>query len=116
MSQGFVVAIFVAPTAGAPMCALGEVEAVAGAGLTGDRYSTGHGSFNKDKPGRRQVTLINEIFFPGSGFLFAESRRNLVTSGVELMWLIEREFQIGAARFKGLKYCDPCPRPSMLCG
>lgn len=30
------------------------------------------------------------------------------------MWLIDREFQIGTARLRGLKYCDPCMRPSKL--
>ncbi len=69
----------------------------AGLGLRGDRYSTGNGSFNKDKPGSRQVTIMNSIFFEGSGFEFKDSRRNLFVEGVELMWLIGRDFQIGTA-------------------
>ncbi len=32
------------------------------------------------------------------------------------MWLIGREFQIGMARFRGVKYCDPCTRPNKLSG
>jgi hypothetical protein len=91
-------------------------EAIAGAGLAGDRYSTGEGSFNRRQQGKRQVTLINSIFFQNSGFEYAESRRNIVTEGVELMWLIGREFQIGKARFRGQNYCDPCLRPSRLSG
>ncbi|MBI2640204.1 MAG: hypothetical protein HYW90_04955 [Candidatus Sungbacteria bacterium] len=93
-----------------------EVEAIAGQGLKGDRYATGEGSFNKGKQGNRQVTLMNAIFFDGSGFEFRDSRRNIFVQGVELMWLIGREFQIGTARFRGLKYCDPCTRPSKLSG
>ena len=31
-----------------------------------------------------------------------------MTQGVELMWLIGREFYIGKARFRGQYYCDPC--------
>jgi MOSC domain-containing protein YiiM len=62
------------------------------------------------------VTLINSNFFQGSDFEYAESRRNLVTQGVELMWLIGREFQIGKARFRGQYYCDPCLRPTHLSG
>jgi hypothetical protein len=85
---------------------------IAGAGLAGDRYSTGEGSFNR----KRQVSLINAIFFENSGFEYFESRRNIVTQGVELMWLIGREFQIGKARFRGQNYCDPCLRPSRLSG
>ncbi len=109
-----VITICISPTAGTPMQEISEVEALAGLGLKGDRYAEGRGSFNKDKPGRRQVTLINAAFFPGSGFTYAESRRNIVTEGVELMWLIGREFQIGEAVFKGVKYCDPCDRPTGL--
>ena len=92
------------------------VEVLAGAGLKGDRYATGVGSFNKGKQGKRQVTLINGIFFEESGFDYVDSRRNIVTMGVELMWLIGQEFQIGTARFRGVKYCDPCNRPSKLSG
>src|SRR5688572_20386893 len=92
------------------------VEAIVGAGLAGDRYSTGEGSFNRNRQGKRQLTLINSIFFKNSGFESIESRRNIVTQGVELMWLIGREFQIGKARFRGQNYCDPCLRPSRLSG
>ncbi len=91
-----------------------EVEAIAGSGLKGDRYSTAEGSFNKGKQGNRQVTLINGMFFEKSGFDYIDSRRNIVTLGVELMWLIGREFQVGTAYFRGVKYCDPCDRPSNL--
>ena len=102
--------------AGQPLQVVQEVEAIAGAGLKGDRYCTGEGSWNKGRAGKRQVTLINGLFFEGSGFDYVDSRRNIVTAGVELMWLIGQEFQIGAARFRGLKYCDPCNRPSRLAG
>ena len=114
--NGTVVAICISPAAGQPMQQVQEVEAIAGQGLKGDRYATGEGSFNKGKQGNRQVTLINGIFFEGSGFEFTDSRRNIVTVGVELSWLIGREFQIGTARFRGVKYCDPCNRPSKLSG
>jgi hypothetical protein len=116
MVNGKVVAIFIASIAGGKMEEVETVEAIAGAGLAGDRYSTGEGSFNRKLPGRRQVTLINSIFFQDSGFEYAESRRNIVTQGVELMWLIGREFQIGKARFRGQYYCDPCLRPTRLSG
>ena len=90
------------------------VEAIAGAGLKGDRYAAGEGSFNKGKQGQRQVTLINSHFFVGNGYSYVESRRNIVTTGVELMWLIGREFRVGEALLRGVKYCDPCTRPGKL--
>lgn len=112
--NGTVKAICIGPEAGKPMTRAKEVRAIAGCGLEGDRYATGSGSFNKGKQGNRQVTLMNAIFFKRSGFRFSDSRRNIFTEGVELMWLIEREFTIGTARFRGIKYCDPCKRPSKL--
>ena len=57
-----------------------------------------------------------EIFFEKSGFKFRDSRRNLFVKDVELMHCIGKEFQIGTARFFGVKYCVPCNRPSKLVG
>lgn len=116
MSDGHVVAIYLTPAAGAPMQHVWETQALAGQGLQGDRYALGEGSWNKGWPGKRQVTLINALFFEGSGFTYEESRRNIVTIRVELMDLIGKEFDIGEARFRGLTYCEPCQRPSKLSG
>lgn len=113
---GLVVGICIGPSAGAGMQTMSEAEALAGLGLKGDRYASGEGSFNKGSPGRRQITLMNAIFFEGSGFEFDDSRRNLFVQGVELMWLIGREFTVGGAKLRGVKYCDPCYRPSKLTG
>lgn len=114
--KGKVNAIYIAPAAGEKMQLVQEVEAVAGAGLKGDRYCTGVGSYNKGAMGKRQVTLINELFFQNSGFAWSESRRNIITRDVELMWLIGREFQVGVAKLRGVKYCDPCEVPTNLSG
>ncbi len=116
MADGTVIAICVSPIAGGMMQRLHEVEVIAGQGLKGDRYCMGEGSFNKGDAGKRQVTIMNSLFFEGSGFTYEESRRNLFIAGTEIMWLIGREFQIGEAVFKGVKYCDPCRRPSKLSG
>jgi len=114
--SGNIVAICICPTAGGEMQEVQEAEAIKGAGLKGDRYSTGDGSFNRQAPGKRQVTLMNAIFFDGSRFVYRDSRRNIFVEGTELMWLIGREFQIGAARMRGVKYSDPCERPTKLSG
>lgn len=106
--------IFICSAAGEPMQEVESAEAIKGVGLKGDRYASGEGSWNRGKPGERQVTLINSLFFPESGFEVAEARRNLVVTGVELMGLIGMEFQFGTARFRGVKYCPPCARPSAL--
>lgn len=116
MQNGTVVAICIAPEAGALMQEVMEVEAIAGQGLKGDRYCTGEGSWNKGELGKRQVTFINSLFFDGTGFSILDARRNFAVLGAELMYLIGREFDVGEARFRGVKYCDPCGRPSKLSG
>lgn len=108
-------ALFICPTKRQPMQDVKAVGAIAGRGLEGDRYADGNGSYNQGKPGNRQVTLINALFFNRSGFEYIESRRNIVTGGVELNWLIGKEFKIGEATFRGFKYCEPCGVPSNLC-
>lgn len=114
MANGTVLGIYIATTAGAPIQGIDTVWAFLGQGLEGDRYRHALGSFNREAPGTRQVTLINGLFFKDSGFEYHESRRNIVTLGVELMDLIGKEFEIGGARMRGVKYCDPCLRPSAL--
>lgn len=109
-----VLGIYISPEARKPMVEVSEVEAIAGAGLKGDRYAAGEGSYNKGKIGKRQVTLINGLFFEGSGFDHAECRRNIITEGVELNHLAGKEFKIGGAIFLGEKYCVPCDVPSNL--
>lgn len=116
MADGTVVAICISPIAGELMQHVGLVRAITGAGLSGDRYANGEGSYNKGRRGKRQVTLINGILFEDTIFEYADSRRNIVTEGVELMDLIGKKFRIGHARMHGIKYCDPCNRPSKLSG
>lgn len=117
MQEGHIVAIYISPIAGENMEYVEKVLALARAGLKGDRYCTGEGSFNKKTGvGNRQVTLINALFFRDSGFTYAESRRNIIASGIELMDLIGKKFQVCRAVFKGVKYCSPCERPNSLIG
>ncbi len=107
--------IYTSPGAGEPMISQHEVLAIAGAGLQNDRYAIGTGSYvNKEKPGRRQVTLISAEDLAAVNYPAEFSRRNLVTEGVDLMWLLGRPFVIGDVQFRGVAYCDPCARPSNL--
>lgn len=116
MKHGQVLGIFIARERRAPMEELQDVLAEQGNGLCGDRYQNGGGSYNQGRPGKRQVTLINAMFFEGSGFRWIESRRNLVVQGVELMDLIGKNFAVGNAILRGVKYCDPCLVPNALAG
>ena len=116
MPNGKLIAICIACEADAPMRQITQVVAEKDRGLVGDRYYKTRGSYNRGTPGKRQVTLMNALFFPGSGFTYADTRRNLFVDGVELMDLIGKEFHIGEAMFRGVKYCDPCNRPNKMAG
>lgn len=111
-AAGKVAAIFIAPIGKAPMQEIQRIAAIEGRGLEGDRYCEGIGSFSKKNgPGTRQVTLINKRFFRGGGFKPIDTRRNILTEGIELMLLIGQEFDVDCARFRGVKYLTPCGSP-----
>lgn len=116
MPQAKVLVICIGPVAKGPMKRVDEVEAIAGAGLEGDRYCTGEGSYNKGRKGKRQVTLLNASFLIQSAFTFEETRRNILTADVELMSLIGEEFYVGDVHMRGIKYCIPCDIPSQVSG
>ena len=89
------------------MIATGTVEAIAGAGLVGDRYKSGSG--------KRGITLIQAEHLPAIAALAqrpdltpALLRRNVVVSGIPLVALKQRRFRIGTAVFEGTEECDPC--------
>ena len=91
------------------MIATGTVEAIAGAGLVGDRYKSGSG--------KRGITLIQAEHLPAIAALAqrpdltpALLRRNVVVSGIPLIALKGRRFRIGDAVFEGTEDCDPCSR------
>lgn len=116
MGSGTIVGLCISETMFSDMTDVDSVMSIADEGLEGDRYSRGEGRFNRDRQGYRQVTLMNARFFTHTAFKFSDSRRNVFVEGVELMWLIGREFQIGAASFEGVSYCDPCNLPSKRAG
>jgi hypothetical protein len=124
ITTGRVIGIYVTPTAQGIMRSIIEAEAVTGAGIKGDRYCDGLGSYNKkvkDRSGiiTRQVSLMNARFFTGTPFEFIDSRRNIITEGVELLWLLTKggkEFRIGSAVFRAVDPLDPCNVPSNLSG
>lgn len=91
------------------MVATRTVQAVAGAGLVGDRYQGGSG--------KRGITLIQAEHLPAIAALAqrpdlapALLRRNVVVSGIPLVALKQRRFRIGTAVFEGTEECDPCSR------
>jgi MOSC domain-containing protein YiiM len=122
MFQGTLEAIFIGTAKGAPLEKVSSARALAGAGLGGDRYSTGNGTFSKDTsknpnkhyPADRQITLIEVEAIEAAARDYevaiepAQARRNLLVRGVPLNHLVEKEFMIGEVRLRGLRLCEPC--------
>src|SRR5438128_6720391 len=100
MFQGGVGAIFIGKK-NANLHAVGEVEAVPGRGLVGDRYFLKEGTYST-KPGPdREVTLIEIEAIEALGrectivLAPGQARRNLVTRRVPLNHLVGCEFSVG---------------------
>ena len=111
---GRLLSIFLAPDAGAPVQSVESVRALAGRGLEGDRYAAGRGAFSRWPGKGRDVTLIDAAALAdahaefGVALAAGEHRRNLVVEGVPLGDLRGVGFQIGGARFEGVRVCAPC--------
>lgn len=116
MFEGSVVGIFVAPVASAPMEARDEIEAITGVGLAGDRYANATGTYSGHRvpDHQRAVTLIEREAIvavraeTGLALDDIETRRNLVTVGVPLNHLVDREFDVGPVRLRGINLSEPC--------
>lgn len=111
-TAGSLVAIHIARQRGELPVAVAAAEAVAGRGLVGDRYHDGAGTWSQWPGTGREVTLIAaealEQLPPPYRISAAESRRNLLTRGVDLGALVGREFRIGSVWFRGQRPCEPC--------
>jgi MOSC domain-containing protein YiiM len=97
-----------------------EVE-VLPTGLAGDRYALGKGAWSKGKRVVvRHVSLIaveaiqeaNDI--GPSIFTVEDTRRNILTEGVDLNALVGKSFKVGRVTLNGVELCDPCNRPSVI--
>ena len=104
-TEGVVELIAVAPAAEAAMVVVERAEAVAGAGLRGDRYLTREGSF--DGPTGHDLTLVEAERLEGL-LAPADARRNVVTRGIDLNALVGRRFVVGDVECVGRRLCEPC--------
>jgi MOSC domain-containing protein YiiM len=87
------------------------VEAVAGQGLRGDRY---YSDTPRERGDARDLTLIQAESLEGlleeHGIELggAESRRNVLTRGIDLNALVGKRFTVGEAECEGIELCEPC--------
>ena len=85
-----------------------SVEAIAGKGLIGDRH------FKEDNKKVSQITLIefeninhyNQIY--GTSIKPINFRRNIITQGVKLNEMVNKQFLIGKVKIKAHDLCRPC--------
>jgi MOSC domain-containing protein YiiM len=110
--QGEVVSLYIAPQAAKPMVDVSEVRAFADRGLEGDRFF--RESWNAAKRPDKAVSLIEEETLQaaaaelGTEIFSDRSRRNIVTRGVPLLELLDREFTIGGVVLRGIRLFEPC--------
>lgn len=108
MDAGRVEAINVGPERQLP----GPVERVAahaGKGLVGNRYYFHDGA----APGRALTLIAAEALEAmaaehGIDLTAAESRRNVLTRGIDLNALVGRRFRVGGVECEGVELCHPC--------
>lgn len=112
--QGSLQAIQIAPKAGDAVQNCEEVEVQAGIGILGDRYASKEGSWSGEEGTGREVTLIAQEDLDvveaeyGIKFSQEQTRRNLLTVGVPLNYLINKRFWIGDVLLEGKRLCEPC--------
>src|SRR6266550_172913 len=110
--QGRVAAIFVTPESSGEMVSLPAVRAFADRGLEGDRFF--RESWDAVNRPDKAITLIEAEVLElaaqelGMASVAAKTRRNIVTRGVPLIDLLDREFTIGAVRMRGVRLFEPC--------
>lgn len=112
--DGCVEALFVGAAATQVPEPVGAAEAIPGRGLVGDRYFSGEGTFWKPgKPGQ-DLTLVEAEAIEGLAEEHGieieprESRRNVLTRGVDLNRLVGETFSVGEVECRGDRLCDPC--------
>jgi len=122
LPDGRVVEIWLAGAAAEPMRRVDAVEAITGLGLSGDRYALGGGTWAQYPDLEKQVTLIDRddvagvAADTGSDLTPGDTRRNLVTTGVDLPSLVGRWFTVGDVLLFGMKRCPPCTHLERLTG
>jgi len=107
--SGHVEAINVRETSEAAAVSVQRVRLVAGRGLEGDRYYAPAGAGSGEA-----LTLIAAEALEGleadTGIRLsaADSRRQVLTRGIDLNALVGREFTVGSVRCRGVELCEPC--------
>jgi len=110
MNEGRVEGIFLTAEHGELPADVDSVRALAGKGLEGNRYFFADGS----APDGQALTLIAaeavEALEREHGIALhpAETRRNVLTRGIDVNALVGRRFRVGDVECLGVELCEPC--------
>jgi MOSC domain-containing protein YiiM len=108
MDEGLVEAITLVKDASGAVEVVDAVEAVPGTGLEGDYHS--------------DITLITaealESLWQETGIHLGprDSRRNVLTRGIDLNALVGRRFRVGGVEAVGVELAEPCTKLQRLTG
>ncbi|HBO57791.1 MAG TPA: hypothetical protein DD622_05065 [Opitutae bacterium] len=110
--SGIILEINLASELGQITTAQEKANALPGLGLLGDRKCKS--KIIIDSVYKRQITFVeieqirrfNEFY--GVEMKPSETRRNVVTEGINLNELVGHEFQVGDVRMRGTELCEPC--------
>src|SRR5205085_2130407 len=103
--MGTVERIIVKPTANGVAVELERASVAPGAGIAGDRYANGSGTFFEAGKDGQDVTLVEAEALEATGLDAADSGRNVVTRGIGLNDLVGRRFRIGTVELHGNRLC-----------
>ena len=103
-----VLKICISKNSGEEMQDLDTIEVLADKGIINDRY------FNENNDQDIQITFIesenidyvNEI--SSTSVPYIDFRRNIITKGIKLNKLVDKEFLVGNVKIKGHRLCNPC--------
>jgi MOSC domain-containing protein YiiM len=114
MDAGRVEGIFVAAENGELPQPVDSVRALSGKGLEGNRYFFADGA----APPGQALTLIaaEELDAAEIDISAAESRRNVLTSGIDVNALVGKRFKIGELECYGVELCEPCNHLQTITG
>ena len=103
-----VIKIGISLVAGDKITEVDSVEAVAGKGLKSDRF------YKNDNNKKSQITIIEKENIDDLNKLtnsyipYQNFRRNIITEGVKLNNLLNKEIMIGNVKLKAHDLCQPC--------
>jgi hypothetical protein len=122
--EGLVYGIYVGSDASKELNEKVSVTLEEGKGILGDRYFKNAGTFSEllSESGDFQLTLIEkeeiEAFNTVTGLEYQpkDFRRNIITSGIRLNSLVDKEFYIENTIIYGVRLCEPCSHLASILG